>query len=176
MPRSDVHQRRPTLLNSCALAATAAEARFRINYPKQLTQPSSVIALDSGADAVVSRLSAQHWSSAHFLNYQAPIVVNGQGTSRDGMLRATDGSDVLLSDELAGANLVVMVASTNDGAEAAAVIGEGCAERGIMTTGVVLAEWGALEEALASLRPYAMVIVVSRDEDDIQGILSALRA
>lgn len=175
MPPSDVLQR-PTLLNSCASAATATEARFRIDYPKQLTQPSSVIAIDHDAAAVVSRLAGQQWSSARFFTYESSVVVNGQGAPADAMLRGFDGTEALLSDELGTTNLVVLVASSDDGAEAASVIGEMCAVRGVMTTGVVLAEWGVLEQALASLRPYAMVIVVSRDEEDIRAILGALRA
>jgi hypothetical protein len=68
-----------------------------------------------------------------------------------------------------------MVAGS-DGGEAAAVIGRACADRRIMTAGVVLAPAGVhTNDAVVALRPYAMVLVVSSAEDDLVDLLTALR-
>jgi len=51
---------RPTLLNSCAMAATAAEASFRVPYPNSMTRQSRIIALDErGRDLSSAQLAQQ---------------------------------------------------------------------------------------------------------------------
>jgi hypothetical protein len=66
----------PILLNSCARAATAAEARFRINRPIKPTRATRVIALDDSAAVSVRDAAREHWADARFLiaNSSAPIV------------------------------------------------------------------------------------------------------
>lgn len=158
------------------MAATAAEARFRVDYPNALQLESRIIALDGDAAALVCRLAKQEWSGiAHFLTYQAPMTGNGRGGGTDATLRFCGGSQVLLSDVLSDADAAVMVATTGSGAEAAAVIGNACAVRGVMTTGLVLGRSNTSNTTLASLRPYAMVLASPESEEDLMGILSALR-
>src|SRR5262249_51799251 len=55
---------RPTLLNSCAYAATAAEARFRINAKPQQPRCTSVVALDPAAANLVAELAGRPWLGA----------------------------------------------------------------------------------------------------------------
>ncbi|MPZ88171.1 MAG: 3-methyl-2-oxobutanoate hydroxymethyltransferase [Nitriliruptorales bacterium] len=178
MPPSDApvqQMRRPTLSSSCARAATAEEARFRLRYPRA-TQASRIVALDQEAAPIVCRLAGREWSGdARFLTYQARVGAEGNGLPVDAALRTCDGSETRLSSELDDAEIVVMVATADDAVEAASLIGDACAERRIMTTGLVLAEWGALDATVSSLRPNAMVMVVSMDEDELVGILTALR-
>jgi hypothetical protein len=174
MPQSDVRQR-PTLLNSCAMAATAAEAKFRIEY-SFLPRDSRIVAVDAAAAVVVRRASQRHWSgAAHFLTFDGPAPSAANGSPPDATLRTCDGTDVWLSNELASADVTVMVAGSAS-PEAAAVIGRACAERGIMTAGVALAGAGdEVNDAVLALRPHAMVLVVSTDEDDLLELLTALR-
>ena len=175
MPQSEL-QSRPTLLNSCAMAATAAEARFRIEYPFQ-PRDSRVVAVDSGAADVVCRAFQRQWEgSAHFLTFGTGTASGENGSSPEATLhRCDDGSETLLSEELDGADVVVMVA-TSQGAEAAPVIGRACAERSVMTAGVVLTATGEhANDAVLALRPFAMVLVVSKAEDDLFELLTGLR-
>jgi hypothetical protein len=176
MHRSELNIR-PTLLNSCAKAATAAEAGFRINGLDPSPRATRIVALDEGAAAVVKRTAQRHWQGAHFLTY-GPVarVVHDDGGPPDVILRAADGSQARLSEELVGADMTVMVATVDDGAEAASVIGEACMRRGIMTTGLVLGEGRAAAAAVSALRLYARVLVVSGDEGDVPEVLAALRA
>jgi hypothetical protein len=167
-------QRQPTLASSCALAVTAAEARFRISYPEFATRNSRVIALDDQAAAVVRSLSAQQWSGGHFLVFEALAPVNGPGAA-DARLRRADGTGVLLSDELNDADAVVMVATVQGSAAAASVIGDACAARSIMSAGLVISGSEPADEVVSALRPNAMVLVILRDDSDISEILSALR-
>ena len=167
--------RRPTLLHSCARAATAAEARFRVNYPNSTIRASRIIALDSEAASVVGRISGQRWKGAHFLTYKEPA--SGADAPRsDAILRSSDGAETRLSDELDGADVAVMVATADRGAEAASIIGKACALRGIMTAGLVVGDGDGLDDAVNALRPYASVLVVSADEDYVPEMLGALRA
>lgn len=169
-------QRQPTLLNSCARAATASEARFRIDQRDVLPRASRVIALDDQAAGVVRRLSAQRWSGGHFLTAEAVVPAGGSGGDPDDMtLRTPGGPLVLLSDELSGADVVVMVATAHASAEAASVIGDACAARGVMPAGLVIPGAGTADAVVSALRPNAMVLAILNDEGDVFEILTALR-
>jgi hypothetical protein len=168
---------RPILLNSCARAATAAEARFRIDAPIAPTRATRVMALDPGADPVVRRVASQPWHHARFFVFTSPRLPDGVGGDvADVILRSVDGSDSWLSEELDGADVVVMVATANDGAAMASAIGGACTLRGIMTAGLVLSDGRDASAAVSALRPYARVLMVTKDENDVSEVLTALRA
>ncbi len=170
-------QRQPTLLNSCASAATAAEARYRIDRSEEwLPRASRVIALDERAAGIVRHLSALRWDGGHFLSVEAVVPVSGSGGGPgDATLRTPGGAAVQLSDELAGADVVMMIATTQASATAAAVIGDACAARGIMSAGLVIPASGTADAVVSALRPNAMVLVILSDERDVPEILTALR-
>lgn len=162
---------RPTLLNSCACASTAREARFRIDAPPQAARATRVVALDAGAAAIVSPLPEQPWLGAHFLRY-----AGGRSDIVDLELTTMDGRAVRLNEELADADFVMMIATTDDGAAAATAIGNACTLRGIMTAGVVLEGGDDVSAAVNALRPNARVLLVSKDQRDVSGVLTALGA
>jgi hypothetical protein len=164
--------RQPTLASSCARAATAAEARFRIGYPDVSRRDSRVIALDEQTAELARRLatSAERWRGGHFLVFEAVAPAGDEAR-----LRTTDGTQALLSQELASADTVVMLAGANASAEAAAVIGDACAARSIMSAGLVVPGGGEVDGVVSALRPNAMVLVILQDGDDVAEILSALR-
>ena len=60
-------RRTTTLLDRCDRAATAAEARFRIDAPNSTGRSSRIIALDSGAERIVESLARGSWNGARFL-------------------------------------------------------------------------------------------------------------
>ena len=160
-------QRQPTLLSSCARAATAAEASYRISY--EFTRRSSrVIALDEQAAAIVRRMARERWGGGHFLVFDSAVP-------DDALLRSSAGGTALLSEELDGADAVVMVATASANAEAASIIGNACAARSIMSAGLVVPGAGPVGEVVSALRPNAMVLVVLRDAADVPEVLSALR-
>jgi hypothetical protein len=143
---------RPTLLNGCASAATAAEARFRIDAPIA-GGSARVVSLDEGAAEVTRRVADQPWGGARFLS-----------------------SESWRDEEHADADLVIMVATSDDGAEAAAAIARACADRGITTAGLILGEGLEVGAAVSALRPYARILMATDDEDDVFEVLTALRA
>ena len=128
-------------ISSCARAATAEEAAYRIDRPIP-GRVACVVALDDGAVDVLERVAR-------------PFV------------------RVPAADELANADLVLVVATNDDGAELAADIARACWQRGIMATGLII---GESRDAVAALRPYARNLMVTEDEDDIAAVLTALRA
>jgi hypothetical protein len=145
----------PTLLNSCAYAATAREAAFRINKPPAYVRTSRVVALDPGAADVVRELAALPWHDTRFLP-------------------AFDAHR--LDDDLHGADFVMMIATANGGASAASAIGRACVTRGITTAGIVLGSGPATGEAVTALRPHARVLLVTEDRRDVIEILSEVGA
>ena len=168
---------RPTLLNSCAKAATAAEARFRINAPPFTRRATRVVALDEAASTIMRGVAGGPWNGARFFSYDA----GGSGGQANGqvgdlVLRSADGSATRLSDELSGADVMVMIATADDGAGAASAIGDACTRRGIMTAGLILGDGLDVRAAVTALRPHARVLMASKDEHDVSDMLTALRA
>jgi hypothetical protein len=166
---------RPILLNSCARAATAQEARYRIDRPIRPARATRVVALDAAAAPVVRQVAEQPWADARF--FTTTTTTNGNGHPADLVLVDTDGAQARLSEVLTGADVAVMVATDNDGATAASAIGDACTLRGIMTAGLVLAAGhSGADAAVSALRPHARVIMVTQDEHDVAEVLTALRA
>jgi len=128
-------------ISDCSKAATAEEARYRIDRPIP-GRVACVVALDAGAADVLERGERQ------FTRAPAP-------------------------DELANADLVLVVATNDDGTEQAAEIARACWERGVMATGLII---GDSSDAVAALRPYARNLLITEDEDDVAAVLTALRA
>jgi hypothetical protein len=97
-----------------------------------------------------------------------------------GWLSDLAGRTKNLIDEIAGADLVVMIATAGENARVCSLIGEACCVRRVMTTGLVLGTEAASEEALSrtlgQLRPHSVMLVAACDEDYIEHMLVALRA
>jgi hypothetical protein len=128
-------------ISSCASAATAEEARYRIDRPIP-GRAACVVALDDGAAELLER------GERPFTRSPA-------------------------AEELANADLVLVVATNDDGAELAAEVARACWERGVMATGLII---GDSRDAVAALRPYARNLLITEDEDDVAAVLTALRA
>jgi hypothetical protein len=152
---------RPTLLNSCAAAATAAEARFRIDAGPRTPRATRVVALDAEAARLLDRLAARDWPGAVFMSYVDSELHNGHGP-------------VPLESALAEADFVMMVATAADGASGASEIGMACTLRGIMTAGLVVGDRAKVSATVSALRPHARVLLVTDDAEDVDEILSAV--
>lgn len=156
----------PALVSSCAQAATVKEAAFRIDYPLAAARNTRVVALDDEALEVVRSVAGHEWSQARFYSTTDPgrelITVAGEVAG--------------LVDEIENSNTVVLVSSNGENAEAAATIGSACAVRGIMTAGLVLTPGLVTSESLWTLRPYARILLVPADHDDLLELLRATRA
>jgi hypothetical protein len=158
-----------TTFSSCARAATAAETRYRIDAPIVSSRGARVVALDAGAAAVAARVATQPWGNARFFSCEAL----GQDKLA---IRGIGNAPADLDDQLADADVVVMIATEDSGAAAAYAIGKACWERSIMTAGVVVAVGDEGRQAVAALRPHARVLLPSADESDVTELLTALRA
>ena len=90
------------------------------------------------------------------------------------------GRTKALLEEVASADLVVMVSSAGTCAQAAAVIGEACAVRKVMTTALIIGSEqhsdDELSKTLANLRPHASMLVIASGDEYIEEMLAALRA
>jgi hypothetical protein len=170
----------PTLLSSCAKAATAEEARYRIDYPNSRARSSRIVALDDKAAAIMRRVEDDVWGDAHFLTFRVRHSAPGiEALSIDATLATPDGAETRLSDELVDADVVVMIASSGEGIDAAAAVGNACFVRNIMTAGLIVsADRGDpdVERAVGALRPFAAVLVIASDEEYVPAMLHALRA
>ena len=163
-----------SLLSSCARAASAEEAAFRIDRPIAPSRAGRIIALDERAAEVVGRAAQLEWANARF------YVCESVGSDAESIvLRGIDGGPATLADELASASVMVMVATGDTGADCAYALGKACWERGIQTAGLVLGDGTdpgtAAAAAVAALRPHARVLLPSADELDVVDLLTALR-
>ena len=170
------------MVSESARMTTAEEARFRIDYPNSKPRAVKVIALDEPSEEVVKRLAQGKWQQATFLTALkfdgAPR--SGEGWTMKAWLSDLAGRTKDLIDEVATADLVVMVSSAGTNAEAAAVIAEACSVRKVMTTALIIGSESKSDEelskTLASLRPYASMLVIASNDDYIEEMLVALRA
>lgn len=163
------------MLHGCAAASTSREASFRIQKSVDTHRAARVIALDESAAHVTADLARHPWQGARFLTCHDATQSSGNGRRPDPVLLAVDGTLVRLSETLVDADVVVMIATGDDGAALAAVIGEACDERRVMTAGLVIDTERRSRAAAAALRPYAQVLLVSDDASDVVDLLSALR-
>jgi hypothetical protein len=144
---------KPILASSCARAATAAEARYRIDRPIG-GRSARIVALDAAAADVVLRVAQLPWGASRFYADAARFDAR----------------------ELEDADVAIMVATADADGAVAGAIARACAERGIMTAGLVLGDRDDVGDAVAALRPYARNLMVTDDEDDVAAVLTALRA
>jgi len=165
-----------------ARMSSAAQAKFRIDRPNSMTRAVKVIALDTPSERIVKDLARLQWQRATFLTASAfsGALRHGEPFSMGGWLNDLAGRTKDLVDEVASADLVVMVASAGENAAAAAIIGEACSVKRVMTTALILgsATTGdeALAKMLAQLRPHVMMLVISSADEYIKDMLTALRA
>jgi hypothetical protein len=147
---------KPILANSCALAATAAEAAYRISREIG-SRDALILALDARAGALVDRVAERPWGAARFFHADAL-------------------SEKQLEHELSDVDVAIMVATADADGTAAEAIARAASERGIMTAGLILGEQVDVTAAVSALRPYARNLMVTNDEDDVAEVLRALRA
>jgi hypothetical protein len=169
-----------------ARMSSAAEAKFRIDRPNSQPRAVKVIALDAPSERIVKALAQSPWQRASFLTASAfsgaprPGECFSEPFSLGGWLNDLAGRTKDLVDEVNSADLVVMVATAGENAAAAAIIGEACAVKHVMTTALILGGASSSDETiskmLAQLRPYAMMLVISSADEYIKDMLTALRA
>lgn len=164
-----------------ARVTSAAEARFRINEPNSKPRHVKVIALDRASEVVVKHLARLRWNNASF--FTASAFAGGppeHGFSMPGWLSDLAGRTKDLINEVNSADLVVMVATAGENAQAATLIGEVCSLKRVNTTGLILGGASAtdamLSKTLSRLRPWSLMLVIASGEDYIEDMLIALRA
>lgn len=171
-------------LSESARVTTAAESRFRIEYPNSRPRTARIIAFDEQSFELLKGLNSDSRPRTHFLRYVAarPASDSLQMINMDASLVDVDGREVGLADEISDADVIVMVTSVDAErlAEAAEIIGIASFVRSKTTTGLVLNAAGAtgdtLTDALHHMRPYAAMLVVSTGLEYIDEMLAALRA
>ena len=170
----------PTMLSSCARAATTAEARFRVQYPNSSTRTSRIFALDPAAAEAMYAITGEHLKNAHFLTLATQDNVDPEKTTAaDLPLCYPDGSLANLADEIAPADVVVLLATQGTSEGAAEVIARECFHRNIMCAGIALGggnPQASVSRVVNSMRRFAHVLVVADDADYIPAMLTALRA
>jgi len=168
-----------------ARMSSAAEARFRIDRPNSQPRAVKVIALDARSERIVKELAQGQWQRASFLTASAFSGApqpprQGERFSMGGWLNDLAGRTKDLVDEVNTADLVVMVASAGESAAAAAIIGEACNVKHVMTTALILGGANTSDETLskmpAQLRPHVMMLVISSADEYVKDMLTALRA
>jgi hypothetical protein len=168
------------MLSESARMSSAEEARYRINYPNSKPRAVKVVALDAPSEAAVKRLAQGDWQRATFLTVHDGAAPGGEGWSIKAWLADLAGRAKDLVDEVANADLVVMISSAGTAPEAAALIAEACNARKVMTTALIIGSQAKSDEELSktlgALRPYASMLVIASNDEYIDAMLVALRA
>jgi hypothetical protein len=147
---------------------SAAEARFRVQAPNSLPRAIAVVAVDPAGEEAVTRLASTGWAHATFL------------TAAGGGLRDLAGQTRNIDDEISASDLVILVAGPGGQAHTVSPIGEACSLRRVTTTGFIVGASAAsdsdLSRTLAQIRPWSLMVVLARNDDYIDDMLTALRA
>ena len=114
---------------------------------------------------------------------EAQFRIDAQPTGRTVKVIDLDtatGDDVArLVNDVADADLVVMIVSAGHDARAAAAIGIACSDRSVMTHTIVVRADSATDAALAStlaqVRPWSLMVVVANGDDCVEGMLRSFR-
>ena len=166
-----------------ARVTSAAESRFRIAAANSQPRTVKIVALDRPSEQVAERLSKLPWSRASFFtasSFGAAPAADAPPFSMQGWLKDIASRTHDLMQEIKAADLVVMISTAGENAEAAGIIGEACRLNRVMTTALILG--GAsqpdavLSKSLALLRPHAVMLVIASAEEYIEDMLTALRA
>src|SRR6478609_7929926 len=107
------------MLSESARMTTAEQARFRIDYPNSRPRAVKVVALDAPSERVVKRLAEHPWQRATFftaLKFDG-APPGGAGWSMKAWLSDLAGRTNDLVDEVASADLIVMIASAGTSPE-----------------------------------------------------------
>ena len=164
------------MLSESARMSSAAEARFRVQAPNSKPRAIKVIALDAASDAVMQRLAGTAWEHTKFFR----VSPGNGGTSPSGTLTDVSGQPASIQSEINNADLVIMLASPGGRAQAAALVGQACSLRRVMTTTLIVANSAASDEALSQtlvqVRPWSLMLVIARTDDYIADMMTALRA
>lgn len=135
-----------------------------------------MLALDAPAAAHLRLVADQYRDSSGFYGVTQYESGNGSaGSRRKVVLQGFDGAQVDVEDALDDVDVVLMVLTNGEGVHAVETIGRACRQRSMFTAGIVIGRPGQTDAAVASLRPHAMVMIVSQDPTDVPDVLSALR-
>jgi hypothetical protein len=164
------------VLSECARAATAEEARFRVDYPNSIAGRIKVIALDRPAERLVRRLAQKDWNCATFMT----TVAEGTSHSVRDWLSTLAGEAKNLLDQIGSADLVVTVSTAGESADGAAIIADACDIHRVMMTSLLIDPASASEpvvpQTMMPLRAHASMLVVAKGEEYVEAMLTALRA
>jgi|SRR5688572_17048278 len=147
------------MISESARATSASEARFRIEPGALVARRVRVVALDADSDPLVEKLSRGQWGSVTFVRH-------AELTKR-------------APDEIATADMVVMVVSAGSDAAAAVPIGCACSDMRTHTATFIvrsaLVSDEALSRTLATVRPWSLMVVVANDEAYVEDVLRSFR-
>ena len=167
------------MLSESARMSSAAEARFRVQAPNSKPRAIKVIALDAASEAVLGQLADRGaWEHAAF--FRVSMGNGGGAASRMGSLTDLSGQSASIQGEVNNADLVIMLAAPGGHAEAAALVGQACSLRRVMTTTLIVGNSGASDDALSrtlvQVRPWSLMLVIARTDEYLTDMMTALRA
>ncbi len=152
------------------MATTSREAAFRIPAPVVCERSTILVALDPPAVPVASSCRSK-------LSDRLAVFVAGGVGGEPAVVSDMDGNPFDAHEALSGVDLAVLVASLDDSAQSAALLGRTAVEAGATVAGIVLAGIDSPPRAvLSEMRRYCHMVLVSSGPDDLSEVLLALRA
>jgi hypothetical protein len=148
------------MLSESARMSSGAEARFRIPAAASVARVVNVVALNAASDDILAHVAEGPWNGVTFVPSSALV-------------------DHSVIQDIATADLVMMVTSVGADGSAAARIGAACSDRRVHTATVVVSPASAGDEAvsrtLAEVRPWSLMVVIVGDGDYVTDILRSFR-
>jgi hypothetical protein len=155
---------RAILASSCAAAASAAEARFRIDRPIEENRRTAVIALDRGAEEITADAARTASSRVSFFS------------AGEGFTPSEEAHPPVEDGDLRTSDLVIMVATSQLDGSTAASVARLCAQSRVPIFGLVVGRPLERAAAVSALRDQTAMLLASETPSDLGDILSDLRA
>ena len=171
----------PATTSESTRATSMEESAYRIDAPNSEPRNILVVALETGAARLLSKIAKEDWRRASF---RSSVWLEDTAHVDAGELNewfdVVAGHAEDLVGEISAADVVVMVTTAGDASTGASVIGEACTARAVKTSGIVIQKPSTsreiLSQSLRDLRPWTRTISVIGESDMVVDMIHALGA
>ena len=156
-------------------ATSAAESRFRVQHPNSQRRAVGIVALGRRSEGAIDEMAHQAADRARFFIALGP---DGASSSSAPRFASFDGAAIDREVLARSVNVVILVGHSDDGDNGAAqAIVEACASSHVSLLAVLLSDeegsQGDLRPGLARLRPFMQMLIVTRQPDYLDSLLTA---
>ncbi len=154
-------------------ATNAAESRFRVQHPNSRRRAVGIVALGRRSAEAIDDMAHQAADRARFF-----MALGADSTDSAPRFATFDGAAIDCEALARAVDVVILVGHSDDGDNGAAqAVVEACASSHVSLLAILLSDeegaQGDLRPGLARLRPFMQMLIVTRQPDYLDSLLTA---